>query len=507
MRFRRGPFAGLVLVLTALAAAWPARAADCVRASDEVTNGTALRASPATASARLGTLKPGEELPFLGSQAGWYEVQGTDGNAAYVSKRWSQVVACTFPSAAAAAASAPQPQAPGATSNAPVPLLAPGHAVDWWFVFKLNAVIFPGCGHGVARPQSCPFGGTPKSYVEGQQFVYASSENPHVAQGDGCLGTTQQDPVGATYDEIYNGRFHYVVWNDQFYGDPPLTGCPGNCNSPWGHSKGMVAWDDAGDATVLQVTTPSWPGSGNQEHPRKADGNTLGCVSDDNVKYSQHFFALRLNKDDLVKVLRALQNASVATDPTLVQIVDNGGPEDVQSLVGGLGHKSAGATPTIEALSSGVRLISKPSALHVPPWQLVSSLLGSIPLRAATWWANPEIPSTDSAIPIECWDGSLAAPGPVEIATSGAWNGQTFGLKGLVADGNHAKIGVSTDGQTGLAIFGDMNQQGTLTGSTAANGSCKSSQNGRGGLFYVVENADLASDIAALIAGASAPTQ
>lgn len=74
-------------------------------------------------------------------------------------------------------------------------------------------------------------------------------------------------------------------------------------------------------------------------------------------------------------------------------------------------------------------------------------------------------------------------------------------------DGDQAKIGVSTDGHTGVAIFGDMNQQGTLTGSTAANGSCKSSQNGRGGLFYIIENADLAADIAALIAGASGPAQ
>jgi hypothetical protein len=149
----------------------------------------------------------------------------------------------------------------------------------------------------------------------------------------------------------------------------------------------------------------------------------------------------------------------------------------------------------------------KPSALHVPPWQLVSSLLGSVPLRAATWWAAPAIPSTVAGAQIECWDESLAKPGPVEVATSGAWNGQSFGLKGLVADGNHAKVAVSTDGHSGFAIFGDMNQQGTLTGTTAPNGSCKSSQNGRGGLFFVVQNADLAASISALIAGDSAPTE
>lgn len=46
-----------------------------------------------------------------------------------------------------------------------------------------------------------------------------------------------------------------------------------------------------------------------------------------------------------------------------------------------------------------------------------------------------------------------------------------------------------------------MNQQGTLSG------NCKSSQNGRGGLFYVVNNEGLSNGIADLIKGDSAPTQ
>ena len=274
-----------------------------------------------------------------------------------------------------------------------------------------------------------------------------------------------------------------------------------------GHSKGIVAWDDAGNATVMQVTTPSWPGAGNQAHPRKSDGNTLGCVIDDNVEYSQDFFSLKLSKDDLVKLLQALQNASVGTDPRDPQIVSNGGPADVQSLVTQLGHKSTSTKATIDTLSSGVRLISKPSALHVPPWQLVSSLLGSIPLRAATWWATPRIASTTATTEIQCWDARLSRPGRVTIATSGIWNATAFGLKGFVADGNHAKVGVSTDDVSGLTIFGDMNQQGTLTGTTTPTGTCKSSQNGRGGIFFVVHSADLSKGIAALIGGSTALTQ
>src|SRR5215831_6672794 len=77
------------------------------------------------------------------------------------------------------------------------------------------------------------------------------------------------------------------------------------------------------------------------------------------------------------------------------------------------------------------------------------------------------------------------------------WNSKPIGLEGVAKkDGNHAKIGVTTSGHP-YAIFGDMNQQGTLDGP-----NCKSSQNGRGGLFYVVDNADLAKSVADLISSA-----
>jgi len=46
-----------------------------------------------------------------------------------------------------------------------------------------------------------------------------------------------------------------------------------------------------------------------------------------------------------------------------------------------------------------------------------------------------------------------------------------------------------------------MNQQGALAG------KCESSQNGRGGLFYVVENDKLAASVAGLIHGDSAPAK
>jgi hypothetical protein len=219
---------------------------------------------------------------------------------------------------------------------------------------------------------------------------------------------------------------------------------------------------------------------------------------------SQHFFALKLTKDDVVKVLKGLVHASVVTDPKNPQIVNNGGPADIKDLVEQLGDKSNEKTATKETLSSGVVLISKPSALHVPPWQMVSALLDGVSLRTATWWARPAIPSTTRETEIGCWDDSLGKPGAVEVATSGIWKKHKFGLAGgLGPDFNHAKFAVSTSGTKHYAIFGDMNQQGTLSGDAA---KCKSSQNGRGGLFYVVEDATLARTLKGLIKGETAPT-
>jgi hypothetical protein len=291
------------------------------------------------------------------------------------------------------------------------------------------------------------------------------------------------------------------VWNDQFYDDPSITGCSKSCSSPWGHSKGVIAWDDSGAGVLMQVTTPSWPASGSSRNPRRSDGNSLGCVKDDDVKVSQHFFALKLTHEDVVAVLQALQNASVVTDPNNPQIVRNGGPGDVQAVVSTMGVKSDSTTVMRKRLTSGVGLISKPSALHVPPWQLVSSTLGGVALRTATWWATPKIPSTQSGDSVGCWDTRLPAPGPVQTATTGQWDGKVFGLQGGPGpDFNHAKVGVALNGGFPLVIFGDMNQQGSLSGP-----NCASSQNGRGGLFFVLESAPLATGITNLIAGDTAP--
>jgi len=88
---------------------------------------------------------------------------------------------------------------------------------------------------------------------------------------------------------------------------------------------------------------------------------------------------------------------------------------------------------------------------------------------------------------------ALGKRGRVEIATTGQWEGKELGLEGGPRAGaNHAKIGVSLSGDRHYAIFGDMNQEGALSG------NCSAAQNGRGGLFFVVDNQALYDSVTGL---------
>jgi hypothetical protein len=395
--------------------------------------------------------------------------------------------------------------ASGYAQSAPVPLLQKGASpVDWWFVFKFNTKSFPGCEVN-AKPV-CIFGGQAQDYPKGfgLQSISASSANPTLHNDNGCLGDSTDDPIGATFDEIYNGTYSYVIWNDQFYDDPDLPACKGKtfCGPPWGHSKGVLAWNDQGDGLVMQVSTPNWPGSGSPSFPRK-NGNTLGCITDNegkpqnNVWVSQHFFALRLNKSDVVAVLQALQRASVVTQAdagsgSQSQIIRNGSPDDIQKLVSGLGQLSKDTSVLNVTLSSGVQIIAKPPNLKVPPWQMVSAVLGGIPLTVATWLEGTNKIDDTKAGPPGCWDAALSAPGAVTNADEGSWMSKVFGLTGGASpDRNHAKIGVSTPAK--YAIFGDLNQEG------AVSPPCNVSQNTRGGMFFAIENATLSASLGKLM--------
>lgn len=386
------------------------------------------------------------------------------------------------------------------SASAPSPMSDKNTKVNWMFAYKFNAATFP--SDTTSLPHVGIFGGTKQDYKgdSSQDYVFATSASPSLVKGTGLLGATINDPLGATFGQIYNNQgYFYVVWNDQFYGNPIESR-----NAPWGHSKGMLAWNDKGEGMVLQVSTPSWPGSGSSANPRKNDGNTLGYIDDNNIKVGQHFFSLKLTESDVKYVLQALNNASIATDLSQPSIVKNGGPKEIQDLVNTLG-KTSSSTTLVEVvevtLSSGIKIISKPSHMAVPPWQMVSSRLNQLNLRVASWWEHPAINSTNGGKIPGCWVEELGTPGAVEIATTGIWNGTVIGLTGGIGGSNysHAKIGISKDSSRPLCIFGDMNQQGSLAG------KCNSSQNGRGGLFYVLENRDLFDSLTSLLTGGSAP--
>lgn len=407
----------------------------------------------------------------------------------------------------------------GQLPTVPSPLWQADQPVDWWFAFKFNAETFP---RPLSSMPSCMFGGTPggvRKYTKiGQSYVAASSTSAVLANGTGFLGDSTGDPLGATFDEVYNGNLSYVVWNDQFYRDPVLS-CEGSkaaaCGAKWGHSKGLLAWDADGNGLILQVTTPSWPGAGNKANPRKRDGNSLGCVNDDDVDLSQSFFSLKLTRDDLLKVLAALQTEGAVTDPKNLQIKRTGGPQEVQDAVARLGSPNAKAAFAVETLTSGVKVIAKSGGLAAPPWQFASAVLGRVPLRVATFWAGDLIYSTPGLTQPDCWPAILkpVSPGAIQIALTGGWNGMAIGLtgspqtsaSGSTLGANHAKVAVSTGAGSTLTIFADMNQDGAI--SPRGKLTCASSQNSRGGMFFVVDNAELHDSVAQLLTGASAPSR
>ena len=410
---------------------------------------------------------------------------------------------------------------------------------DWWFIFKVNTAfgeMYPNSSTCFKSyypkvitkdNRSCPFDSNKIPPTDGYwyygwnlDYYLATSHNPSLQFQNGCLGSSK-GPLENLFSKIYNGNNYYVIWNDQFKGDPdtsPLdtpenrkytygkSACPngGDCFNPWGHSKGVISWDENGNGIMLQVTTPNWPRSGSKDYPSQ-QANSLGCDSHNNVTASQHFFAFKINKNDLIKILQCMINTCIVTLPNNKQVVNNGGPIEVQNLVKKLGVLSPGKILHF-TLSNNFQIISKPWNINVPPWQLVSSVLGGKDLKTATWWADPTIPSTKSGQIPGCWDKSLKPPGEVINMATGKLDQKIIGLTApkFSPTDNHAKFGCSIGGD--LTIFGDMNQQGALSKDAAFEGQkCNSSQNGRGGMFIIVKNQKLHNSINKVLSGCLTP--
>ena len=84
----------------------PALSADCVQPSSDVVDGVTIRAAPKSSGALRGKLKPGEQLPLIASVPNWYETRLSSGKAAFVSKRWTDIVACASVAGGSAAGGA-----------------------------------------------------------------------------------------------------------------------------------------------------------------------------------------------------------------------------------------------------------------------------------------------------------------------------------------------------------------------------------------------------------------
>lgn len=81
------------LVCLGVLIAAPAFPADRVVPTDRVVTGVTLRAGPSTETEALGLLRPGESLDYEGSVPRWHRVRTADGELAYVSAGWSEIVA------------------------------------------------------------------------------------------------------------------------------------------------------------------------------------------------------------------------------------------------------------------------------------------------------------------------------------------------------------------------------------------------------------------------------
>lgn len=70
------------------------RADDCIRPSPDVVDGVTIRAAPNSSRQALGKLRPNQNLPLIAVLPKWYETRLGNGQTAFVSKRWTDLVPC-----------------------------------------------------------------------------------------------------------------------------------------------------------------------------------------------------------------------------------------------------------------------------------------------------------------------------------------------------------------------------------------------------------------------------
>lgn len=155
-----------------------------------VTRNVNLRPSPSNDKDPSAKLMPGTHIQMLQvtPTGGYYHVQTPDGEIGFI---WGRNIRINTEATISKSTEAVGP-IEGA-QEIPIPLLARGHPVTWWFVFKFNSSVFPGCVGGATR--TCPFGGEVQNYKAfSQRFVYASSEMDTLQEGNDCAGDSTADP-------------------------------------------------------------------------------------------------------------------------------------------------------------------------------------------------------------------------------------------------------------------------------------------------------------------------
>jgi hypothetical protein len=106
-----------------------------------VTRNVNLRPAPSTVRDPSAELTPGSHIQLLQPDptGGYYDVQTADAKTGYV---WGRNIRISTETTISKPAQAVGPL--GNINEIPTPLLARGHPVTRWFVFKFNSLVFPG---------------------------------------------------------------------------------------------------------------------------------------------------------------------------------------------------------------------------------------------------------------------------------------------------------------------------------------------------------------------------
>lgn len=171
------------------------------------------------------------------------------------------------------------------------------------------------------------------------------------------------------------------------------------CSSPFGHSKGAMAYEKNGQGFFLQGTTPNWP-----DPSQKSTYAPLGCQLDNNVYLSQSFMGLTLNSDTFTDMAPYIQAARVCSTGTIScagsdaagHVIDynctseqtrNESWSILDTAFAGTSNSKINSKSEVFKTSGGVQFTftAHSSADDVPPWLIVANELG-VDLGVSSWW-------------------------------------------------------------------------------------------------------------------------